>query len=322
MGEVIFVEILDKHDRVKERHRCDSFPVTIGRSYSNDVIISDSQVCPEHVRLVRDESGQIWAQDLGSVNGVFRAGAIEKVPRIPIKCDTKLHIGATTVRFRTQTYRVADTVPSSMQGVYWRSGFVSRRNAALASLLMVIVTMLIVYQGFVETLTPMRYFNAALAVLFPSILMVLVWAGIWSLVSRVVHSRSYFTAHFIIGFLAISAWFSLSITADYVKFALASPLIGSLVGYAATFAVVTSVLFGHLSFCSTRSVYSRLAGSGGFAGLLVGVAFLMSYTSGEEFSTELEFAKELKPPMFVLAPIKDPDKFFADAGEMKPGSFD
>ncbi|MCB0346346.1 MAG: FHA domain-containing protein [Bdellovibrionales bacterium] len=317
MGEVIFIEVLDKHDRVKERHRCDSFPINLGRSYTNDVIISDAQVCPEHLVISRDESGILWAQDLGSVNGIVRAGTADREIRVRIECDTKILLGGVTIRFRTQSYKVADTVPSSMQGIFWRSAFLSRRNAALASLLMVIVTMVFVYQGYIETLSPMRYFNASLVVLFPSIIIVLVWAGIWSLISRVVHLRSYFIAHFTIGFLALSVWFVLTVVVEYIRFSFSSNFVGSLAGYSSTFAVVTAVLFGHLSFCSTKSVYSRLAKCGGFSGLLVGVAFLMSYTSGDEFSTELDFGKELKPPMFVVSGSEDLETFFERAEFVK-----
>lgn len=317
MVEVIFVEILDKHDRVKERHRCASFPVLVGRSYINDIIVGDHQVCPEHMRIERDAAGQLWIEDLGSVNGVLPAGTGERSRRIRIQCDTKVHIGGTTLRFRSPTYKVADTVPSSMQGMYWRASLLSRRSAALASLLMVLVTLAFVFQGFVEPMTPARYLNAALMVFFPAVVFVLLWGAIWSLLSRIAHQRTYFVAHFTIGLLSLCCWFTVKIIVDYLAFSFDSEMLASTAGYFLAAGLITAALFGHLSFCSTRSVYQRLARAGGFAGLLVGVAFLMNYTAGGEFSSELDFNKQLKPPAFALAEAASLPEFLAEASEIK-----
>ena len=46
MATLGYIEILDSKGVVVERTAVDSFPITIGRAYSNQVILSDPYVCP------------------------------------------------------------------------------------------------------------------------------------------------------------------------------------------------------------------------------------------------------------------------------------
>ncbi len=48
--------------------RVESFPVTIGRALDNDIILSDPTVSPHQLRIERDESGALLAQNLSREN--------------------------------------------------------------------------------------------------------------------------------------------------------------------------------------------------------------------------------------------------------------
>ncbi|MFQ5561150.1 MAG: FHA domain-containing protein [Nitrospinota bacterium] len=49
--EKIIIEVLRKQGRVQERHSFLGGSVKIGRGYSNDVILSDPFVSPDHVQI-------------------------------------------------------------------------------------------------------------------------------------------------------------------------------------------------------------------------------------------------------------------------------
>ena len=67
MDEVIWVEVLSRHRAVVSRHRCTGRVVRIGRAYTNDVVLDDPYVAPEHAIIVRDEDGA--ARRRGSRHG-------------------------------------------------------------------------------------------------------------------------------------------------------------------------------------------------------------------------------------------------------------
>jgi len=65
----LVIEVLDNLRKCKERKIYSSFPVTLGRSYNSDLILSDSSVCPSHVEIDFDSENNIIVKDLNSVNG-------------------------------------------------------------------------------------------------------------------------------------------------------------------------------------------------------------------------------------------------------------
>ena len=56
----------------------------IGRGYDNDVIVDDPYVAAQHLRVFRDEAGQLIAEDMGSVNGTFLDGGKSRQARIVV----------------------------------------------------------------------------------------------------------------------------------------------------------------------------------------------------------------------------------------------
>src|SRR5213079_2538659 len=95
VGEMTFVELFDRRGRLLARHRIERWPVTIGRAYSNDIIVDDPYVCPNHLRLVRNGDEGIVAEDLGSVNGVRSEPNGTPDARVALGTDGLLRIGNT-----------------------------------------------------------------------------------------------------------------------------------------------------------------------------------------------------------------------------------
>ena len=64
MDEVIFLEVLEDEEGVAARHRLERFPVTVGRGYTNDVILDDPKVSAAHLRIERTEQGALVLRDV------------------------------------------------------------------------------------------------------------------------------------------------------------------------------------------------------------------------------------------------------------------
>jgi pSer/pThr/pTyr-binding forkhead associated (FHA) protein len=56
---MIWVEILSRHRDIAARFRIAAPEARIGRGYDNDVIIDDPYVAAQHLRVFRDEAGQL-----------------------------------------------------------------------------------------------------------------------------------------------------------------------------------------------------------------------------------------------------------------------
>ena len=97
---MIWVEVLSRHRDIAARFRIAAPEARIGRGYDNDVIIDDPYVAAQHLRVFRDEAGQLVAEDLGSTNGTFLDGGRNRVARIVIDGKHPIRIGQTYLRVR------------------------------------------------------------------------------------------------------------------------------------------------------------------------------------------------------------------------------
>ena len=103
MAPLGYIEILDSKGFVIDRVPIESFPIRIGRAYSNDVILADPYVCPVHLEVALNEHGQLTARDLGSINGLHpgnHAGTGEKsLAVLELQTGRRFRIGHTQLRY-------------------------------------------------------------------------------------------------------------------------------------------------------------------------------------------------------------------------------
>ena len=59
MATLGYLEVLDHKGRVSQRFPVQSLPLTLGRAYTNHVIVDDPFVCPEHLTIGYDENGRL-----------------------------------------------------------------------------------------------------------------------------------------------------------------------------------------------------------------------------------------------------------------------
>jgi hypothetical protein len=94
------LEVLGDAGEVKETISIGNSPVTIGRSSTNDIVLSDANVSRKHAEL-RNESGGWILTDLGSTNGSLING--RPTSQQQLHDDDRLTFGSTNLAFRTST---------------------------------------------------------------------------------------------------------------------------------------------------------------------------------------------------------------------------
>lgn len=109
--EVIIEEISRSH-KVIGRHRYNQHSITIGRGYSNDIIISDPHVCSEHITLTQQE-GQWVVMDLDTINGSFIEGSKQNIKQHVVKSGDVVSLGNSQVRILFPDHPVPESIEFS-----------------------------------------------------------------------------------------------------------------------------------------------------------------------------------------------------------------
>ncbi|WP_164001991.1 FHA domain-containing protein [Pyxidicoccus caerfyrddinensis] len=312
MDEVIFLEVLEG-DAVHARHRLERFPVSVGRGYSNDVILDDPKVSPEHLRIERREDGVLMLRDVGSHNGTFRVEPWAPLAELELTPDTRVAVGDTVLRFRPRNHPVEDTVVGPAPTAPRPRVFEQPRTFALALAALVGASLL---EGYLTNYGRTDWGELTVAVVAPLALM-FVWAGGWSVASRIARRQFHYRTHAAIGTLVLLGSIVIPALLTLVGFSLA--LGGGLPGvhYLAFLGLMGWGLYWHLRYV-TRWDPRRLMRVLVVVTLVFGaLSRAGDWLGNEGFSEGLDFPRTLLPPAFRLARAQPVEDFFEDTAGLQ-----
>ncbi len=297
MDEVIFLEVLEG-DVVHARHRLERFPVTVGRGYTNDVILDDPKVSPTHLRIDRAEDGGLVARDLGSRNGTFRVEPWARMAELVLTQDARVMVGDTVLRFRGRGYAVPEALIAEAQVAPQRR-LLDRPQAFLGALGALMLGSLL--SSYVTSYNKTDWGELLFSMLLPTAL-ALVWAGAWSVASRIARRQFHFRAHGAIGSLVLLGFICIPGLMMVLSFTLAWGETHQLLGMTFYLALAGWGLFWHLRYV-TRWDSRRLGAM--VTSVVLGFGMLLQaqeLLGNEDFSTALHFPRSLLPASFRLLP--------------------
>lgn len=307
MDELIYIELLDRHGQVATRHVARTLPVRIGRAYDNDLILEDPYLAPHHLVLERGPAGELEIVDTGSRNGLFRAGARQRITREPVDPEARYRAGKSEFRIRSSAYPVAEELVDATPG---------RLRAPLVALMSVMamaaVVLLDVWSGTFEKTELTKFASEPVR----AVLALLAWAGAWALAGRLFSGASRFTAHVTVGALAVIGVFVAVDQSNYLAFALSLPG-AQYLALAAVWAILAWSLWRHLAHAL------RHAGRGAaFAAVAVasaGVGSFMLYTHLEQLDdpNRMAFSTAIKTPAVRFVDGQQATEFFHEAETLK-----
>ena len=303
---MIWVEILSRHREIASRFRFPGPEVSIGRGYDNDVIVDDPYVAARHLRLFRDEEGRLVAEDLGSANGTFLDGSNKRLPRILVDGQQPIRIGQTFLRFREPGHEVEPerVAPEGSDILPVVAAF------GLGAAVLGLEALSIWFSQVAEA----RALNYLTPILWACVA-ILVWVGMWALLSRIFSGRAHFFRNLLI---ALSGAFALSFYSEFAKY-LAFAWTFSLAStyeYVAIWIVVAAVCFLHL-----REVgHTRLWLKGGVVAILLVLAVSVQTLqrsealsdSGRQITLHI-----LMPPSLRAVPYRSEADFFGRVVNLK-----
>jgi len=315
MGKIVFVELLDRRGHVRERVRIDSFPATIGRGYTNAVIVDDPFVSAEHLRLSLNNEGSVIVEPLDIENGLWLSTSRERIERhkIPAGGEAMIRIGQTLLRLRGDDFVVKPTAPS--QPLFGPSGrFIE--NSVIAFMVFVAAFGLCVVV-FAQTISKKVIWSDLTSTSLFLLIAIVVWTTFWSFLSRLLTHSFRFMTHLAISGIASITFFVFDIAVEYFEFLFSAPAAAKVVDFAALGIVFSLLLYTHLSIMSESSRWKRLLSSLLISAAIIGIVLLVKYTKGEEFSTELRFSSVIKPIGRLWVRTVSSDEFFGDLKSLK-----
>lgn len=301
MDEVIWVEILRNRSTLVARHRFTGGSVRVGRGYGNDLVLDDPHVAPEHIRIRRDPSGVLVAEDLGSHNGMFAGDERQRVQRMVLDGTGLVRIGTTYLRVRSSLFPVAPEEPLVSRRPIWPVAMV---------LGLALMALWLVLSRLNETTQPQAY-DYAVPVLFIA-LIALAWTGLWALLSHVFSGQARFLAHLVVGLSGLLAYTVLSNGADLAEFSLSwqLPAAGRSIGL---WIVLGVVGFVHLRVIGP----GRLVLKAGGVAALAATAIVIQLLTLTHLDTPQWSSRRLFPPYLRLAPAQTEDAYFAKVQRLK-----
>jgi hypothetical protein len=303
---MIWVEILSRHRDVTARFRSNGPEVRIGRGYDNDVIVDDPYVAARHLRVFRDEAGQLVAEDTGSVNGTFVDGGRSRLTRIIVDGTKTVRIGQTYLRIREIGHAVEpERVARPDRGILPMLG-----GAALGAVTLGIY-MLKVWLTQTGEPRVSTYLTPSLTI----IATVLAWAGLWALLSRIFSGQSRFLRNLLIvlaGAFALSLYNEL---AQILAFAWTWPAASSY-QYVVIWSILAVMCFFHLREVGPARLWLKGAI---VTTMLVTVIGAQTLQQSEAFSDSgrQNTTRLLMPPSFRAVALRDENALFGGIADLK-----
>lgn len=132
---------------LNQYHRLETFPVSVGRGLDNDVILSDPAVSPHHLRLERNDDGQLILHNLSQENGTSLNGHAVGSQPVPVPIPSRLMLGNRRVNV------LAVDTPVAATNLLKFSGFFSAlSNPVWAAVLIALMALSAFAESYMSTL--------------------------------------------------------------------------------------------------------------------------------------------------------------------------
>jgi hypothetical protein len=296
----MWIEVLSRHGDVAARERITGEEARIGRAFDNDVVVDDPHVAPHHLRIFRADDGELVAEDLGTLNGLYSEHGAKRVTRLPLAQEPGIRIGRTVLRVHDAAHPVGPerllTPPRAH--ARWAIG--------LGAGLFVVLLLL---QWLILTSEPSA--NVILLPILGVAAAISIWAALWAMQSRLFFGQARFTVHLRIALTAAIAIVLWDQIAESLSFAFASRLLADYGGVGlwvilaiACYAHLRAIDVRHMNFAMTLVVGLGIAGA------------LLQYAGKSETQRligQRATLGDLRPPAFRLAPVSSADDFFRKA---------
>lgn len=302
--DTLIIQTGIKHGRVAELTRSHDNGLSIGRAYDNDLVITDHHVAPHQVHFFRE--GDRWhIRVLDSTNPVFLNDTQVMHESPPIKVGDHVTVGRTRLTICSSDQRVEKTHKLVMANWLARDSL----GVLVPALCFLGACVLAMVLAFFEGSTTLDWAETAYDQILAAVL-VIVWAGAWALVGRVVRHQSHFGLQLITTSTAMLLSTLLYFAARYAAYPFHDVRVSEAFGWVALFALLCLLFYFNLVI-ATNVLRARTTSM--FASLMV-VAVVFGFNWSSEPETDEdglypEFSRTLAPSI-RQGQGEEPDRYF------------
>jgi pSer/pThr/pTyr-binding forkhead associated (FHA) protein len=192
----LIIQKLNPRNRVMQTYTFDTIPISIGRGYDNDLILTDAYVCAVHATIHRTQTG--WRiEDHGSKNGIYLRNRKTMVAgSAPLTSGDIVMLGRTRLRVVSADH----PVPESKKLQIAKQPRNRYQVPLIAWSLTLTCVLTIAWDFYLDigdkNLTEELF--QAITVIMIILGLVFVWAAGWSFVGRVLKNRADFHYHLLL----------------------------------------------------------------------------------------------------------------------------
>ena len=316
----VIIEVLGWGGKSQRHYRVEGSSITIGRGYQNDVVLGDSHISANHLRLDAVEGG--WQlTDLDSVNGVEiikNPSADSTASKMVLVDGAEIKIGRTKLRIIADSYPVE--AAKELHRLEKDVGQLNRFSIWLP--LFMLVLAIDVSTLYSNSFVEWQWKNSLSSILVTQ-LFLLVLALFWAGVGRFLREEGNFLGHYNLILLAtlvysLSGWF-----VGVIGYNLSVGFLIETVLPLFTLLLVALLLSANFALATTMIARQRWITSVGFVGLILVVSIASQMQQWGEFSPYPEYFSALELPALQIGGgesvdtfIEDLDDLFADADRL------
>ncbi|MEE8342648.1 MAG: FHA domain-containing protein [Gammaproteobacteria bacterium] len=287
--------------------------ISVGRSFTNDVVVTDPYVDPEQL-------GFYWADDrwtvkiLGTTNPVFVNGKLVDEEQTALRSGDKLVIGRTHLTVFLEDHLVEDTRKLLRSTGQHHGAWHPLVSIAMVILVCAVATI----SGYQELSEIIKWKQIALGISV-LVLVLVFWAGAWSLAGRLLRHEPQFFHQLFFTALMYAVLITVFPFSSYAEYAGNSWVLGEVVEWGFFLFVLTTLLSVNLSLASNLKNITGVAFFVSASILLFSYSII--YLNKADFSNEPGYSKVLKPPFVKISSDRSIDNFLSESanifGELK-----
>ena len=311
MGAQALIEVLDRDGHVRQSFAVEQWPLRLGRSLANDVVLSDPHVAAEHLSIAPGEQGLALTVVADSRNGVLlgrkRLRAGESTTLSADGEPIELTAGRTRLRLRLPGHALAPELPIAP------TVSLARRLGPVASAAVLLLAGML-FRTWLDA-DPDGLSRAVGGMLLTALLGAAVWCGAWALLSKTFTRQAYFSWHVRVFVFSTLALLAVNTVPALFAFALSWPWLTDF-AFVGDVAVAAAALYFHL--LAVEPARHRVLRWAAVTCALVGVALSLWFNvqRSDLYGDEL-YMNHLFPPALRLARPVASDAFVDDLASLK-----
>ena len=309
--EELIIQIGPKTQNIRNLFRSKEDSISVGRNFDNNLVLSDPHIGPHQLHFERQDD--LWLMHIiDDTNPVL-------VNRKTIKTKThEIHPGDTITIGRTQLHTFVSDMPLPETQKIQFSQLTNQPFVLFGITCFVLVAMALL--NFIESYmisTQEFDWKDAIESVVAITLLILAWAGTWSLMGRLLKHQANFLLHILLVSL-ILVLFTLAFTAtEYLEYFSGSTLLTLFVSYSLIFILISLLFYWDLTL-STNLKKLKTISSITAIGILFS-SFIFNDLRKNEHTPSLSLL--LKPPYIDLASSKSKTQFINTLNEKSNTAF-